>query len=197
VRRVPLRVICAALVAVWAMTASASAGTPPTLPLTLKPVSERYVKIAAGTPGQAGRVWGFWGKLTRPPTPSNPTGRWGRYRAICSWIADSAWASNPTRRDNRFLCTLVLSFRTLAGGDEVPHGGTVVAQGLIRLPYPNQGLFADAWRKKGNRAPPKLPITGATGPFENVQAVVNLSAHVGPNPNSHLGSQGYISIESP
>ena len=58
--------------------------------------------IVPGPPGQPGRTWGYWGSFAgwRP----------GSYRATCAWLADPTWGTTHGRRDNRVLCTVLLSF---------------------------------------------------------------------------------------
>jgi hypothetical protein len=184
-RRTGLRVACASLLALAVVPVAARA-LPPEIPLSLQPTDEHYVEIVQHGAGEPGRMWGYWGKLSKT-TSANPTGRWGSYRATCVWIADSSWTANePTKRDNRFFCTVILSFRTLAGVPGAPHGGSIVAQGLMRLPHVNSGLFADASHPGGMRRPPKLAITGATGPYKSV-----VQGHV------DVSSAGFIAIRSP
>jgi hypothetical protein len=130
--------------------------------VTFRPTDEHHAVIRAGRPGEAGRTWGYWGKLTLPASGA----RWGSYRATCSWLADQAWKDHPTRRDNRCLCTVILSFPQ--------DNGSLVAQGLVRLPRGTDGLFAGASQPGGTRRPEPLAITGGTGLYESMRGYVDL-----------------------
>src|SRR5829696_115462 len=124
--------------------------------VTLTVQSERRAPIVGGEPGMEGRTIGYWGTFTFPDESPQGDGR-GSYRATCSWLAShDGWSeSNPNKRDNRILCTIVLSFRA-TGGAVDPLGTTLVAQGLMLRPREKHGLFT---RPSARR----LPITGATG----------------------------------
>jgi hypothetical protein len=53
--------------------------------------------------------------------------------------------------------------------------GSLVAEGLVRLPRGTDGLFAGASEPGGTREPEKLVITGATGLYKSMQGYVDLS----------------------
>jgi hypothetical protein len=189
-RRTALSSAGAALVILVAMASVAQgqslAATSP-FPFDLKAESEGHAVLAPGGPGQA-RMWGYWGKLVKP-TVANPHHKWGSYRATCAWLADDA---GPGQRDNRFLCTIVLSHRHGPGGAGAQHGGSLVAQGLVVLPKLSDGLFVRAHECSSARTqwlpqcgPRKLAITGGTGEYEGVPGHLDLS------------TTGYIAIDNP
>jgi hypothetical protein len=190
-RRTALRLAGAALLTLVALVGVArghSLAAVSPFPLDLKAKDEGQAVLVAGGPGQ-GRVWGYWGKLTKP-TPADLAGhKWGSYRATCTWLADSSWSGDQNKRDNRFLCTIVLSHRHGPGGHGLPHGGSLVAQGLVKLPKASDGLFVRAHECSSARTrwlaacrPRMLAITGGTGEYEGVEGHVDLSV------------DGYISI---
>lgn len=146
--------------------------------------AEQHATLSAAAPGQ-GRLWGYWGKLARP-TVHNPSGYpWGSYRATCAWLADGSWGADPTKhdRDNRLFCTVVLSHRYGPGGRSAPHGGSIVAQGLMRMPADDQGLFVRAHECSSAKKPQhvskcwprRLAITGGTGAYEGLGGHIDLS----------------------
>jgi hypothetical protein len=143
---------CAA-VAVTATPASAAGS------VNLKVSAEGRAPIVGGEPGAEGRTIGYWGKLsTLSGAPA------ARYRATCSWLAaHDGWNHDPNKRDNRILCTIVLSFRATGGAAAV--GTTVVAQGLMLRPEGKKGLFTRAWERR-------LPITGATGDYHRAEGEI-------------------------
>jgi hypothetical protein len=199
-RRTALGIGVAALLAFVAAPGVAPAQpllTAPPLPLTLKAKDEKHAMLAEASPGGA-RMWGYWGKLTKP-TFHNPAGYdWGSYRATCSWLADPTWGPHPQNhyRDDRLLCTVVLSHRHGPGGKTAPHGGSLIAEGLLKMPKAADGLFVRAHEcssaKKARLLPscgPRtLAITGGTGVFEGVLGHVDLTkanklSLKTPNPN--------------
>jgi hypothetical protein len=128
--------------------------------LALVPASEDSVVIRDGGQGEAGRTWGYWGRFTGSKT--------GSYKATCSWLAASHWGTdpNPNNRDHRLFCTIVFAFRKQAGDPAHSDGGSLVAQGLVKLPGANGKLFARrSWRK--------LAITGGTAPYVGRQGFVD------------------------
>jgi hypothetical protein len=166
----------------------AAPGVPPAaaspLPLTLKAKDEDHAMLGEASPGGA-RLWGYWGKLTKP-TFHNPAGYdWGSYRATCAWLAEPSWGAHPEKhyRDNRLFCTVVLSHRHGPGGRTTPHGGSLVAEGLVRMPEATEGLFVRAHECSSSRQarllpkcwPRTLAITGGTGDFEGVLGHVDLT----------------------
>jgi hypothetical protein len=147
------------------VSAAAAAAAPPAAgaegDVTLNVNSERRVPIVGGEPGVEGRTVGYWGKFTF----ALDTMRTGSYRATCSWLApQEGWTGNTAKRDNRILCTLVLSFRAIGGAAD-PLGTTLIAQGLMLRPKHKEGLFTRASDRR-------LPITGASGLYKGKQGVV-------------------------
>jgi len=122
--------------------------------LTFKADLEARAPIKGGKPGTPGRTWGYWGRLTSTDSYALS----GSYRATCVWLANSAWAADPKKRDSRMSCTLVMSFRADSSPPGTPNGGSLVAQGLIRRPKHKDTLF-----KSGSAR--QLAIVGGTGRF--------------------------------
>jgi hypothetical protein len=174
-RRTALRVGGAALLALVAMAGRWSAPEPAhaaTVSYYFKPTPgyQHRAPIKGGEPGTPGRTWGYWGRLDgiQNKNPLNtPTS--GSYRATCVWLADLMWASDPKKRDNRMLCTVLLSFHALpTSSPYVPNGGSVVLQGLVKRPPKKETLFA-------NPSARLLAITGGTGPFKEARGFAELS----------------------
>ena len=141
----------AALLALAAGAAGTAQSAEAVTAVNLTVQREHYAVIVGGPPGKPGRLWGYWGRFTG-------TVESGSYRATCAWLADRSWGANPTKRDRRYLCSVVLSFRARANPPGSPLGGSLVAQGLIDRPHAPAGLFA----KSSDRP---LAITGGAGRY--------------------------------
>jgi hypothetical protein len=160
-RRTALSVAGVALLALVAVPGVARGAGSPLTPLNLTPADGHYVEIREGLPGQPGRTtWGYWGKLTGGPKP-------GSYRATCVWLVSNNWSPSTNKRDNRFLCTLVLSFRGGPAGPTPHTADILVALGLARPQPKDDGLFS---RPSVRR----LAITGGTGKYELARGYVDL-----------------------
>jgi hypothetical protein len=157
-RRTACRVAGAALLALVALagpwSAFAAAAGSPTY-LYFKPDQGHRAPIKGGEPGEAGRTWGYWGKLIGIST--NPALS-GSYRATCTWLANLGWGNRPKQRDSRMLCTVLLSFQAIPAAPYTPNGGSLVAQGLVKRPPKKENLLAHPSTRK-------LAITGGTGPY--------------------------------
>jgi hypothetical protein len=163
-RRTALRVGGAALLALVAMAARWSAPEPAHAAVSYKfmptPGYQHRAPIKGGEPGTPGRTWGYWGRLDAIPGNPPDIPRSGSYRATCVWLADLMWKSDPKKRDNRMLCTVLLSFHAMpTSSPYVPNGGSVVLQGLVKRPPKKETLFAHPSARL-------LAITGATGAFK-------------------------------
>jgi hypothetical protein len=160
-QRIPRSVGVALLLALtWAATMSAGAVTARAAGLTLTVDQEGQTEITHRDFGVPGRTWGYWGRLS---TANIPIKKWGSYRATCAWLATTG--APEKKRDNRFVCTVVFS---------AVNGGTLIAQGSMRMPRTDEYLFSRAWRCSSARRPlpagcgPRpLAITGATTPYKS------------------------------
>jgi hypothetical protein len=158
-RRIALRLAGAAvLVSVTAATQAVPPAQASTV-VNLTFQQERYAVIVPGPPGKAGRVWGYWGRFTGTES--------GSYRATCVWLANKSWATDPKKRDRRYFCSVVLSFRARPNPPGPDLGGTLIAQGLINRPRAPAGLFA-----RGSDRP--LAITGGAGRYAGRQGSATL-----------------------
>lgn len=130
------------------------------LTLHVPPTGEHHAVIVPGPPGQPGRSWGYWGRFTgwRP----------GSYRATCAWLADPTWGTTHGRRDNRVLCTVLLSFCSGPGGLGQPNGGSLVLHGLVTRPGVHENLFED-------RSTRRLALIGGTGVFSRATGTADLT----------------------
>jgi hypothetical protein len=137
--------LVAATITLVAATVSVGAqGT--TLNLLVPSADEDGAMVASGA---AGQTWAYWGKLK-----STSGAKWGSYRAMCQ--------SSPVANDDRATCTVLLNRgfprTSTATPDPQPHGGGLVAQGLVTLPPPGDGLFESASKRK-------VSIVGGSGPY--------------------------------
>jgi hypothetical protein len=150
-RRDALRVASVALLVLVAAAAERAQPAGAQTPVNLTVQTEHYAVMVPGPPGKAGRLWGYWGRFTGTES--------GSYRGTCAWLADPSWGLDPTKRDWRYLCTVVLSFRARAQPPGPPIGGSLIAQGLINRPHAPDGLFAQSSDRP-------VAITGGAGRYK-------------------------------
>jgi hypothetical protein len=148
-RRTALRVAGAAIIASTAVTFVARGSVQSTNPMA-------FTLVAASTPGvtfdvEPTDMLGYSGDLTDGNSDV------GSYRATCVQLGETG--------DARLSCNIVLSFTHDAS--------TLIAEGLVNRPAPNQGLF--------QATPPqdhpfrKLVVTGGTADYRLKQGSVGLA----------------------
>lgn len=158
-RRVPLTVISAALVAASAMTASAAAQQPPppSISLSLIPAEARHVQTFPDQPSRwvSGRTMAYWGKFTSQNTPP------GSYRATCTWPANTHWPNSVKhKQDKRLSCSIFIAFKAPPAppGSLPPALNGLILQGLVRRPAVDGELFSRGSARQ-------LAITGGSGAY--------------------------------
>jgi hypothetical protein len=170
VRRVPLTVIGAALVAASAMAASGAAAAgppPPSVSLSLIPAEARHVQTFPDQPSRwvPGRTMAYWGRFTSQNTPP------GSYRATCTWPANKHWPHSVRhKQDKRLSCRIVIAFKAppAPAGNAPPALNGLILQGLERRPLIDGELFS--------RGPARqLAISGGSGAYGGAHGVASIA----------------------